>query len=102
MVSRYLNPQTFPEKVFRGSKHLTRYLWIFGCLGQICLVDVGEFRPGKSGRLAPETFRHCLDFCFLGPCLFVKHAAEQNNIEWGNICIHHILLQRLDWDSEYL
>lgn len=55
-----------------------------------------------------ETFRHCLDLFFFGPqvffCrhLFGKHAAETNNMEWGNICIHHIKLQRLTWDSEYL
>ena len=34
LVSRCLNPQTPPEKVFRVSKHLlTRYLEDFGCLG---------------------------------------------------------------------
>ena len=33
---RYLNPQTSPEKAFRGTKHLlTRYLEDFGCLGEV-------------------------------------------------------------------
>ena len=47
-MSRYFNPQTSPEKAFRGSKHLlTRYLGDFGCLGYI-IIFILFFQTGKK------------------------------------------------------
>ncbi len=41
-MSRCLNPQTSPEKAFKGSKHLlTMYLEDFGCLGKHHPVNLG-------------------------------------------------------------
>ena len=51
-MSRCLDPQTPPEKAFRGSKHLlTRYLEDFGRLGFIDAVPIKEGRfPANEGR----------------------------------------------------
>ena len=57
---RCLNPQSSPEKAFRGSKYqLTRYSKDFGCLGFCCQWTIYEWFPinfGWLGRLRPVFF----------------------------------------------
>ncbi len=61
MMSRYLNPQTSPEKAFSGSIHLlTRYLGDCGCLGSgrqtlFALKDYFGKKGGISRNLKTDT-----------------------------------------------
>ena len=63
-MSRCLNPQTSPEKVFRGSKHLlTRYLEDFGCLGNGKKGKLASMLLKKDFNLISTSFNAHTDWC---------------------------------------